>query len=504
MPGQPSSSHSSHRLRGSFVVVATVVSFLMAVGAGIGFTGYWWVQHKWGQGGFDFGSGSPSPVPGIPGSSPAVSWIGGQCEDTCNFLLLGSDSRATLSQKEQNGFQSNSQIGGYRSDTIMLVHIDGRTKHTTIVSFPRDLLVNVPGYGTNKINAAFNYGSLNGGGVHGGAKLSAETVSVLTGLDINHVLVVDLAGFQNIVDKIGYVPFCTPIPLKDDPQAYPLAVEGDLGSGLNLDHSGCYKLDGATALALVRARSVVSDGKLVDCVSDFARISRQQQFMRALLNRLLSPSMIAKVPGLIDTLSEQLTYDKGLTIPQLLDLYNALHGLASGSADFRTVPSEGGWATIGGVRQYVLNITPQGKELLGRLKTGQSLGTLGQTLPYQPPSPADIAVRVYDNDSEGHAQDDVYTAQLSEAGFKMMATLAEPTPSNLQNLPTTILYNKSFEEQAKVVANYVPGGYPIVQAKPGEIPDDTQVGVVVTAEYRHLAPGSGKAPSYAVSCPFHP
>ena len=74
----------------------------------------------------------------------------------CNYLLLGSDSRPGLSQEEQTEFGTDQQIGGEnRADTIMLVHTDPKLEKAIIVSFPRDLYVDIPGHGEDKINAAF-------------------------------------------------------------------------------------------------------------------------------------------------------------------------------------------------------------------------------------------------------------------------------------------------------------------------------------------------------------
>jgi len=499
MSSEPPSGRG--RVRRALLLATAALSFLLAAGSATAFAAYEWVGYEIRAHGIVLGHEGATPsVSPSPGSSPAAE-VGGVCKDTCNYLVLGSDSRASLSQKEQQGFQSNAEIGGYRSDTIILVHIDGLMKHAAIVSFPRDTMVDIPGYGVNKINAAFNLGSLNGGGVDGAANLAAKTVQGLTGLHINHVVVVDLAGFQDLVKAVGGVDFCTPIPLKDDPQAYGDAPPEDLGSGLNLPHAGCYVLDGPTALALVRARNVVSNGELVDCVSDFSRISRQQQFMRGLLNKLVSPSMVTQLPSLVPAVTHAVTFDTDVRPSDLVDLANAMKGVASGNADFRTLPTELGWATIDGFRASVLNITSQGKEFLRRLGANEPLGDLGTELTGEPPSPADIAVRVYDDASEGRAQNDVYNAQLRQ--FKKMALFAESASPALQGVGTTILYNKGYLEEAKVVANYVPGNYPIKQAEPGQLPLDTQVGVVVAADYTYHDVGWGKPPSVAVNCPYH-
>jgi hypothetical protein len=122
-----------------------------------------------------------------------------------------------------------------------------------------------------------------------------------------------------------------------------------------------------------------------------------------------------------------------------------------------------------------------------------------------------ISVRVYDDDSENKAQHDVFgdpnapeIGGLSSAGFKMMATEAEDA-GDLAGITggrgAVILYNKGFEEQAKVVAQYVPG-YRIVPAQPGQLPADTQVGVVVDATFKHKNPGQGQTVAVNPDCPL--
>lgn len=493
MTGEPSSVHS-RRLRRVLIILATTVSFLMAAGAAVGFAGYEWVKIKLERSGTIT---APSQAPAPPGQSPETRILG-ECRDTCNYLVLGSDSRAGLSQKDQQGFQTDAQIGGYRSDTMLLVHIDGATKHATIVSFPRDLIVDIPGHGTDKINAAFSIGSANGKTtdekISNGAVLAAQTVQRLTGLEVNHIMVVDLSGFEAIVNAMDTVPFCTPVKLVDDPSKFPDYIAGEGGSGLYLD-AGCHDLDGATALALVRARHVIAGG-VPDCISDFARIARQQQFMRAMMNKLLSPAMVLQWPHLIDVVTEQLNLDDKLKPTDLLDLSKALQGVASGNADFRVIPSQLAPNNIDVVR------TPDADTFFDKLRRNEPLGDLGTSLQNTAPTPGDIAVRVYDDASEGHAPDDVYTTQLSESGFKMMATSSETAPAELAGRGTRILYAKGYEEQARVVAQYVPGPYPIKEAKSGELPSDTQVAVVVDVNYRYQDPGTGKTPVVNPECSF--
>lgn len=498
MPNEPSGTDRGvTRTRRTLVAIAASVSLLIAVGAASGYGAIVWVGSQFCR----LGDTSPrcnhGPTQTPSGeATPAADPFTVDCGDQCNYLLLGSDSRAALSAKDQRGFQSDAEISGFRSDTILLVNIDTVSKHATIVSFPRDLWVDIPGHGYDKINAAFSIGADNGGGVLGGASLVQETLHRLTGLEINHAMVVDLGGFENVVDALGTVPFCTPTPLIDDPPASERKLGND-GSGLNLDHAGCYDLTGADALALVRARYVKGD-----CISDFSRISRQQQFLRSVINKALSPSELPRLPEIIPAVASQLKIDKNLDVVDLVDLSTQLQGVASGNADFRVVPSKLGEEKV---PEYdfplsVLHLEPAAKEMFARLRQGESLGTLGEQIAYTPPSPADIRVRVYDDESQGKAQQDVYTANLSNAGFAMMATSAEPA-GDLAGLSNVILYNKGFEDQATVVAGYVPD-VPLEQAKAGELPEDTEVGLVINHDYVHKNVGSGKTPTVETDCPF--
>lgn len=480
----------------SSLIIGVVLATLISLGSVAGATGLWWAQAQIDQAGVvELEQPSTS-------ASPAGGGLGGACAETCTYLVLGSDSRSGLSATDQREFGSDRTIDGYRADTILLVRIDGRTQHSTVISFPRDLLVEVPGeegligYGDlNLINSAFSWGATDGGvdGVPGGALLSAQTIAQLTGLDINHVVVIDLEGFKAVVDAVGTVPFCTPVKLEDKPEAFPQepGVENG-GSGLYLE-AGCHDLDGDTALALVRARYVVAGG-VKDCISDYARIQRQQMFMRGLLNKVLSPEVVPQLPGMVEAVTEELTFDKGIKVFDLVALARAMRGLASGSVDFRVVPNQ-----LDEFDKH-LELTPAARVFFQKLRSGEPLGELGTELQYQPPGQAEISVRVYDDDSDGHAQGDVYNEQLRDAGFKLMASSAEPAGA-LSGRGTVILYATGREEEAKVLSTFVPG-VDMEKAAKGELPDDTQVAVVVDPTYVYQDPGAGAVDRVTEPCPF--
>jgi anionic cell wall polymer biosynthesis LytR-Cps2A-Psr (LCP) family protein len=162
------------RITRLFVVVSASLALLSGfVGTAVAVR---WVQLQ------DVGT-----VPGFTQAVPSGSTAPppGKCsEHPCNYLLLGSDSRAGLPVDEQHQFGTNKDIGGTtRADTIMLVHTDPALQKAIVLSFPRDLWVDIPGHGSDKINAAFE-GGLEGGG----PQLMANTVANLTGLPIDHYL----------------------------------------------------------------------------------------------------------------------------------------------------------------------------------------------------------------------------------------------------------------------------------------------------------------------------
>ncbi len=180
-----------------------------------------------------------------------------------NWLLVGSDSRAGLTESQQAELNTGGDLGNGRTDTILLVHLPGIGSSTpaTMVSIPRDSYVPIPGYGTDKINAAFAIG---------GAPLLAQTVEQATGLRLDHYAEVGFDGFAVVVDALGGVRACPAEPI-DDPLA-----------GIDLP-AGCQTLDGRSALGYVRTRATPR--------ADLDRMTHQRQFMSDLLHRAASPSV---------------------------------------------------------------------------------------------------------------------------------------------------------------------------------------------------------------------
>ena len=179
-----------------------------------------------------------------------------------NWLLVGSDSRQGLSEEDQATLGTGGDVGIGRTDTIMVLHIpDSGTAQ--LVSIPRDSYVNVPGFGQDKVNAAFTYG---------GPQLLAQTVEQATGVGIDHYAEIGMGGLANVVDAVGGVNICVDEPILD-----PLA-------GIDLA-AGCQDLEGSDALGYVRTRATA--------MGDLDRVERQREFFAALLDKFTSPSTLA-------------------------------------------------------------------------------------------------------------------------------------------------------------------------------------------------------------------
>ena len=167
-----------------------------------------------------------------------------------------------------------------------------------LVSIPRDSYVDIPGFGMNKINAAFDFG---------GPKLLAKTVQNATGLQINHYMGIGFGGLVNVVNAVGGVRMCIPSNLNDP------------ASGLHLK-KGCQNLDGAQALGFVRTRHLFA-------TQDLQREQDQRVFIKALLSKMTSPGSLinpfASFPAAFGA-ADSLTVDKGTQLYQLVRVAFAL------------------------------------------------------------------------------------------------------------------------------------------------------------------------------------
>ncbi|MGI5136909.1 MULTISPECIES: LCP family protein [unclassified Streptomyces] len=240
-----------------------------------------------------------------------------------NILVLGSDSRSGSNKKLGGGTDD----GSARSDTAMIVHLYKGHKRASVVSVPRDTLVDRPRCtGTN--GTAYPAASavmFNSAYSTGGAACAVKTVESLTGVRMDHYVEVDFSGFQKLIDDLGGVQVTTTKNIDDK------------NSHLDLQ-AGTHTLDGQQALGLVRTRHGVGDG------SDLGRIQLQQAFIKALVEQvdhigvLSSPT---KLLDLADTATKSITTDSDLaSVKALASFADGLKGIGSSHMDMVTTPVE--------------------------------------------------------------------------------------------------------------------------------------------------------------------
>ena len=178
------------------------------------------------------------------------------------YLVVGSDSRKGLTEEQQKELKTGkaTEIGGGRTDTIMMLHT-GAGK-PTLVSIPRDSIVAIPGYSTTKINAAYAFG---------GPELLVQTVEENTGVRIDRYVEIGFAGVVSLVDAVGGVEIC-PEEDMDDPKA-----------GLDIK-KGCQEVDGKTALGYSRTRKFAS--------GDIQRVQNQREVIAGLGGKLRAPMTV--------------------------------------------------------------------------------------------------------------------------------------------------------------------------------------------------------------------
>lgn len=289
------------------------------------------------------------PFAGLTGR-PAAS-------DGLNFLVVGVDDRHELSEEQRQ----RHRLGGEScdcTDTLMLVHVSEDRERLSVVSIPRDSFVRLPPHtdpGTGKHHRAVP-AKINSAYAHGGPHLTVRTVEDLTGVHVDHYLEVDFSSFLRTVDVLGGVPVCTTKPLRDP------------YSGLDLP-AGASTLDGAQALAYVRARHLGGD-------SDFGRMRRQQRFIAAVLDKATEGEVLAnpvKFHEVTRTLLDSVRADEGFGTSEMVALGKAMRDFDPGSAEFVSVPVADPDHRVRGLGSTVRWDRREARRLFGALRDDRPL-----------------------------------------------------------------------------------------------------------------------------------
>lgn len=216
-----------------------------------------------------------------------------------NYLLIGGDA--------------GPDRVGVRSDVMVLVHVPEDKSNVTLIHFPRDLYVSIPGHQKNKLNAAYSFG---------GAPLLVQTMQNLLGVEIDHVAMVDFEGFKRMTDAVG-------------------GVDVNVEEGSQVDNivftEGIMHMDGDTALKFVRQRKELSEG-------DISRGRRQQAFIKALMLKTLSKETLTnpvRLKDFLDAATSNLTVDQKLDVGTMRSEALGMRDLRGGDIQFITAPFTG-------------------------------------------------------------------------------------------------------------------------------------------------------------------
>lgn len=238
-----------------------------------------------------------------------------------NMLFLGSDSRG-----QDQG----------RSDVIILAHISSDRSRVDLIHFPRDMYVDVPGHGKDKINAAYAYG---------GAPLLVQTLQNLVHVPIDHVAIIDFQGFKAMTDAVGGVD----VLVAEASPGYPV---------------GTMHMSGTQGLAFVRDRHDLSQG-------DISRGQRQEAFIKAVMLKGLSKDTLLnpiRLAGFIDAATSNMTVDSTLDVGSMRSLALSMRSIRGSDIHFWTGPWTGVGTTSAGAS--IVNVSyPQMKVLTDALRS---------------------------------------------------------------------------------------------------------------------------------------
>ena len=347
-----------------------------------------------------------------------------------NFLLVGSDTRAFVdSDSDAKSFGSSSKTGGQRSDTIILVRVDPKSKRAAMVSFPRDLWIPIaPDGHTQRINTAFEQGP----------DQLIETIKRNWNVPIHHYIQVDFKSFQGLVDAVGGVQIYLPGAVRDKV------------TGLNITDTGCVLFHGDQALAYVRSRhfQYQENGKWhSDPRGDLGRIERQQDFIRRSLRKALSRGLTSpsKLNRLVNVGIKNVTVDSGLSARDIVNLGKQFKSLSPDTLAQYQLP------VVNARRGAAAVVVVQPKDQ-ARVDEIMQVFRGVPPAPSAPVDPSAVKVQVL-NGSGRSGEASSASGALQTAGFQLGA------PGDTQRTTrTVILYGSGQLAKAQLVERYLDAG----------------------------------------------
>jgi LCP family protein required for cell wall assembly len=251
-----------------------------------------------------------------------------------NVLIVGSDTRVGNTGQAVKSFGTASAVGGQRSDTIKILHVDPQSGTAQLLSIPRDTWVEMSGVpestglsGPEKINTAYDTG----------VNPLVQTIENTFGIPINHFVVVDFQGLINAVGSVGGINLKFNYPVRDNDN-------GNNNSGLNVATTGCISLNGNQTLALARSRyfeyyDPAAGGWNYDPTSDLGRIQRQDAIVEAMMTKVESTYNPLTLRSFLDSVVHDIAIDKNLGLGDLYSLASRYHAFSSSKLETLTLPT---------------------------------------------------------------------------------------------------------------------------------------------------------------------
>src|SRR3954447_7636395 len=457
-----------HGARVAVRAAFALVSFLLLIGSGVA-----WANYK------DFSAHVPhgDPVPPLADGQADADGSGQ------NILLVGNDTRAGATRAELKALHAGHDRTTANADTMMLLHVPDGGGRPTLVSFPRDSWVTIPGHGKGKINSAYpdaynaakNAGRDEQQAQSAGILLTIKAINALTGLHVDHYMQVSLLGFYRISEAIGGVTVCL------NQAQNPTTDRDEFGSGysgINLP-KGISVIKGAQALAFVRQRHGLPHG-------DLDRVKRQQYFLKAAFQKVTSAGVLLnpfKLRDLLDAVGSSLLTDPKL---DLISLARQFESVTAGKIDFATIPNNGAQLIYpDGVATSIVEVNHSAMPAFIAQLQGKGNAAYDKAVAAAPSS---VTVDVL-NGTEVARLAARNAAALKAHGF--VINTVDSTSSTTQ--VTTVEYPPGQEAQAKAVLREVP------HAKAVATPDVARVTLLLGID-GHLVTGvAGGSPDHAAS-----
>lgn len=292
------------------------------------------------------------------------------------YLIIGNDTREDLTDRNLAKLTGAGKDGtyGHRADTIIVAHVDPTRDASFVVSLPRDLLIDIPGHGPGKVNAALAKPN--------GEQVLVDTVQQLTGLRVNHVIEVDFQSFRDIVDAVGGVEMTFDTPVRDDVLLYKLP-------------QGTQRLDGLQSLLYVRSRHFERqvDGRWKpDGDGDFGRMQRQREFLMALARRIEESGGVEQIGTFARVARRYVKTDAGFDLNAAIRLYRDLMPFTPERVQFLQLPTKP--IMVDGVSY--MELLPEAQQMLADLQVKAAGGSddvpdLSGLAAATPGSPAPVA-----------------------------------------------------------------------------------------------------------------